>query len=108
MRSSSIAVCLAVAALFTPILAAADTDAARAEPGSYVKDSVITTKVKAKLADEKMSSLLHIDVDTDNKGAVALSGTVKTRYDAERAVAIARATEGVVSVHSTIRVVAAE
>ena len=39
-----------------------------------VKDSVITTKIKAGLAAEEMFSLVHISVDTDHEGAVTLSG----------------------------------
>jgi hypothetical protein len=35
---------------------------------------VITTKVKAKLAEEKMSTLTKIQFDTDRNGAVFLSG----------------------------------
>ena len=76
----------------------------RKHPGAFVKDSVITTKIKAKLAEEKISSLAHIKVDTDNKGAVVLGGTVKTQDEADKAVSIARAIEGVTSVQSNIRV----
>jgi len=82
--------------------AAGDSD--RKHPGAFVKDSVITTKIKAKLAEEKLSSLAHIKVDTDAKGAVVLRGTAKTQEDADKAVSIARATEGVTSVKSSIRV----
>lgn len=83
---------------------AADADSDRTHPMTFVKDSAITTKVKAKLADEKMSSLAHIHVDTDNKGEVFLSGTVKTQEEADKAAAIARGTEGVTAVKSSIRV----
>jgi len=83
---------------------AADSDADRAHPMTFVQDSAITVKVKAKLADEKMASLVHIGVDTDAKGGVALSGRAKTQKDADKAVAIARNTEGVTSVTSTIQI----
>lgn len=83
---------------------AAASHSDRRHPMAFVKDSVITTKVKAQLADEKLSSLAHIRVDTDNKGAVTLSGKVKTQEEADKAVAIARATEGVTSVTSNIQV----
>jgi hyperosmotically inducible protein len=76
----------------------------RSHPTAFVDDSVITTKVKTHLAEEKMSSLAHIKVDTDNKGAVALSGKVETQQEADKAVEIARATEGVTSVTSNIRI----
>ena len=97
--------CFAIATLLVPMAAhAADSDSDRSHPMTYVKDSVITTKVKAKLADEKMSSLAHIRVDTDNKGVVVLSGNVKTQADADKAASIARTTEGVTGVKNDLRV----
>lgn len=72
----------------------------------YVKDSVITTKIKAELAAEKMSSLVKINVDTDHTGAVTLSGTTTTKSAADRAVAIAKGVSGVMSVKNEIKVVA--
>jgi hyperosmotically inducible periplasmic protein len=75
-----------------------------AKPMTAVKDSVITTKVKAKLAAEKMSTLGNISVETDNKGAVALSGYTKSQQEADKAIEIARATEGVSSVTSKIQI----
>jgi len=96
---------LVLAALLVPAAAfAGDSDTDRAQPLTYVKDSAITTKVKAKLAEDKMGSLAHIQVDTDAKGAVVLSGNARSQKDADNAVTIARATEGVTSVKSTITV----
>ena len=71
-----------------------------------VKDSVITTKVKAELAQKKLSSLMKIKVDTDNAGVVTLSGTVPTKADADNAVAIARGVDGVTSVENNLQVAA--
>lgn len=97
--------CFIIGTLLAPVAAySADSDADRTHPLTFVKDSVITTKVKAMLADEKMSSLAHIRVDTDRKGAVVLSGTSRTQEDADKAVAIARETEGVTSVKSNIQI----
>ena len=63
--------CFVIGALLAPVAAlAADGDSDRTHPMTFVKDSVITAKIKAKLAEEKMSSLAHIKVDTDSKGAV--------------------------------------
>lgn len=105
MKLQFTAICLAIGTLFVPLVArATDADSDRTHPGTYVKDSVITTKIKAKLADEKLSSLAHISVDTDNKGAVVLSGTARTEADAKKAVSIARKTEGVTSVKSDIQI----
>lgn len=97
--------CFVIGTLLAPVVAhAEDRDSDRSHPMTYVKDSVITTKIKAKLADEKMRSLMHIKVDTDSKGAVVLSGTVRSQKEADKAVSIARETEGVTSVKSNIRV----
>ena len=97
--------CFVLATVLTPAaVLAGDLDSDRAHPMTFVADSVITTKVKAKLADEHMGSMLHIGVDTDAKGAVVLSGTARTQKDADKAVSIARETEGVTSVTSTIQI----
>jgi hyperosmotically inducible protein len=94
-----------IASLLAPVAAyAEDSDSDRTHPTTFVKDSVITTKVKAKLAEEKMSSLAHIRVDTDKQGAVVLSGSAKTQEQADKAVSIARGTEGVTSVTSKIQI----
>lgn len=42
----------------------------RAHPMTWVKDSVITTKIKAKLATDHPGSMKHIQVDTDADGVV--------------------------------------
>jgi len=99
--------CFVVAAAMLPLAGYAaenSTDTDRAHPKAFVKDSVITTKIKAKLAEEKPGSLAHIGVDTHDKGAVLLTGTAKTQEDADRAASIARDTEGVTSVKSKIRI----
>ncbi len=70
----------------------------------YIKDSVITTKVKAKLAEKHMSTLTHVKVDTDANGMVWLSGTAPTKDARDLAGMIAKATEGVNSVTNNIEV----
>ena len=105
MKITLATTCFVIGSLLAPVAAyAEDRDAGRTPAKTYVKDSVITTKVKAKLAEEKISSLMKIKVDTDSQGAVVLSGKVKTQEEADQAVAIARGTEGVTSVQSNIRV----
>lgn len=82
----------------------ADSDSDRSHPKAYVKDSVITTKVKAKLAAEDLATTVNVSVDTDKDGIVWLSGSTKTRADADKAVSIARATEGVSTVKDQIKI----
>ncbi len=102
MKTKIAATCL-IAGLFMLPTAGFSADSA---PTTYVKDSVITTKVKAELAAEKMTSLVHIAVDTDKKGEVMLSGTVKTQAASDKAAAIAHGVKGVASVNNQIKVVA--
>jgi hyperosmotically inducible protein len=78
----------------------ADSDSSHA--GAYVKDSVITTKVKAKLAAKHMSTLTKVKVDTDNQGVVWLSGTAPTKDASDLAELVAKDTDGVTSVHNKI------
>lgn len=105
MKIKLAAMCFAFGTLLAPVVGyTADSDTDRSHPKTFVKDSVITTKIKAKLADEKMSSLAHIKVDTHSKGAVVLSGRVRTQEEADKAVSIARETEGVTSVKNNLHI----
>jgi hyperosmotically inducible periplasmic protein len=70
----------------------------------FVKDSAITTKVKAKLAAKHLSTLTRIKVDTDENGVVWLSGRAPTQDASDLAAMIAKNTEGVNSVHNDIAV----
>lgn len=105
MKMKLAAMGLVAGVLLLPISGyAADTDAT--SPKAFVKDSVITTKIKTKLAEEKLSSLVKISVDTDNSGKVNLSGTAANQGAVDRAMVIARAVHGVTSVDNNIRIVA--
>ncbi len=77
-------------------------DSETSHPGVYVKDSVITTKVKMKLAAKHMSTLTSIKVDTDREGIVWLSGSAPTKDASDLAEMIAKDTDGVTSVHYKI------
>ena len=97
--------CFAIGSLLAPVAVyAADSDTDRNRAESYVKDSVITTKIKAKLAEEHPGSLGHIRVDTDKNGIVWMTGTANTQGEVDQAVAIAKNTEGVKSVRSELKV----
>lgn len=97
--------CFVIGTLMAPMAAySADSDTDRTNPGVFVKDSVITTKVKSKLASEHLGSLGNVHVDTDKDSVVFLSGSVRTQEEANRAVALARETEGVRSVNSKLTV----
>jgi hyperosmotically inducible periplasmic protein len=71
-----------------------------------IDDSVITTKVKASLAKDKLMSALNIEVKTID-GVVELGGEAKSRQEAAKAVSIARKVKGVKSVKNMISVAGA-
>jgi hyperosmotically inducible protein len=97
--------CFVIGALLAPVAAyAEDADADRPNPATFVKDSAITTKIKSQLAAEHLGSLKHISVDTDQNGVVWMTGTVNNQAEANQAITIARDTEGVRSVKSSLKV----
>jgi hyperosmotically inducible protein len=105
MKMKIAAACFLAGALALPVAGySADSDADRSSPKAFVKDSIITTKIKAKLAEERLASAVQIKVDTDNKGVVVLSGTAKTQEEADKAVSIARNVQGVAAVENHIKV----
>jgi hyperosmotically inducible protein len=105
MKTKVLITCITLAVLAAPIAGyTEDSDANRTQPKVYAKDTVITTKIKAKLAKESIASTLKISVDTVNNGDVSLTGTAKTQAAADEAVSIARKTEGVKNVHSDIKI----
>jgi hyperosmotically inducible protein len=73
--------------------------------GNAITDSWITMKVHSQFVPE--DALENSDIDVDTKaGVVTLMGTVPTAAGKSRAVAIAKATDGVKSVNDRLRVVA--
>jgi hyperosmotically inducible periplasmic protein len=71
--------------------------------GETVDDAGITAQVKTALLNDPDVGGLRIDVDTA-KGLVTLSGIVKSKAEADKAVAIARKVDGVRDVKSTLQV----
>ncbi len=105
MKSTIVMTCLACGMLLGPALTMAqDSDADRSHPKAFVKDSAITMKIKSKLAAEHITTLGRIHVDTDKDGAVWLSGSARTQEAVDKAVSIARETEGVKDVHSHVKI----
>ena len=106
MMNTKLAASLLVAgALMLPIAGhAADGDSDRSSGRAYVKDSVITAKIKAELAEEKLSTLVKISVDTDKRGMVVLSGTAPDQGSVDKAILIAHSVKGVYAVRNNIRI----
>ncbi len=69
--------------------------------GEMIDDTVITTKVKAAIFNEKELSASQINVETF-KGVVQLSGFVDERTDIAKATSVTRNVKGVVSVRNDI------
>ena len=67
-----------------------------------MSDSVITTKVKAAFAKDKVVSATDIKVETDSNGLVQLSGTAKSKEEAARAVKLTKGVKGVTGVKDDI------
>ena len=71
--------------------------------GSYIDDATITTRGKARMAEDKSVSATSISVET-LKGTVQLSGFAKSADERATAERIARTTPGVQAVRNDILV----
>jgi osmotically-inducible protein OsmY len=81
------------------------TEAAVRDTGEVLTDAAITSAVKTKFLAEPGVSGLKIDVDT-NDHVVTLTGTVKSKAEANKAMAIARDTKGVKRVVNHLKIAA--
>ena len=106
MKIKSATICFMVSILLIPSVGfTADPKMEHPDPTTIVKDSDITSKIKARLnADRHLGKFKSIKVDTDNNGVVWLSGTAHLLSEEEKAIEIARGTEGVVTVKSNIKI----
>jgi hyperosmotically inducible protein len=104
MKHLILASMLTASVVCAPMVLADEAGTAPDASHHYVKDSVITTKVKSKLAAKHLSTLTKIKVDTDDNGVVWLSGSAPTKDAADLAGMIAKTTEGVTSVHNDVAV----
>jgi hyperosmotically inducible protein len=80
-----------------------DAKNAAAKTGNAMGDRWITLKIHSQFVPEDALSNSDIDVDT-NKGVVTLTGTVASEAGRARAIAIAKATDGVNSVADNLRI----
>jgi osmotically-inducible protein OsmY len=71
--------------------------------GAPMDDATITTRVKTVLLNDPQVAATKIDVSTAS-GIVTLSGTVQSKADETRAIALARQVTGVRDVKSTLAV----
>ena len=72
--------------------------------GETIDDTTITTRVKTAMLNDPAVGGLRIDVDTF-KGAVTLSGRVKSQAERDQAIALARGISGVTEVKDAMQVI---
>ena len=103
MKTKLLTAALLMGALLLPAAGYAAEPAKKGRSDQPVADSVITTKVKARLVKDKQVRARDIEVKTVN-GVVELSGTARSTREASRAASIARKVRGVQSVKNDIQV----
>jgi hyperosmotically inducible protein len=98
-RISKITALLAVVALAS----ACASTRTQESPGEAFDDSVLTSKVKLGLIDDKITDAGEINVET-YRGVVQLGGFVDSAQQKERATQVARSVTGVKEVRNDLRV----
>jgi osmotically-inducible protein OsmY len=101
MKKRNIVVHFLVILMLTATFAACASTATRGSTGDYVDDSVITTKVKALLAEDDFLKSFQISVET-YKGTVQLSGFVNSKQAVDKAGEIVRSVKGVKSLKNNL------
>ena len=104
MKHLILASMLAASVVCVPLVLADESGTGSESSHHFVKDSVITTKVKSKLAAKHLTTLTRIKVDTDENGVVWLSGRAPTQDAVDMATMIAKDTDGVTSVHNGVAI----
>lgn len=101
MKNLKIISALIGALLLTGVTGCAST-AHQESTGQYIDDTVITTGVKAAILNEPTLKVAEINVET-YKGAVQLSGFVRSEDNVVTAMRVARGVNGVKSVKNDMR-----
>ncbi len=102
MSIKKLASAAAVAALFALPLAGH----AQQSPGTLIKDSAITAKIKAAQAGDSTVRATRINVETDNNGVVTLTGNARSQAEIDRAVELTKGVQGVTSVTNNMTLAA--
>jgi hyperosmotically inducible protein len=93
-----------ISIFFAPAIVFAEDKDSEFRVGEFVKDSAITTQIKAKILAAKDIDSLHIKVDTDNNGVVVLTGAVKTTAEKEKVHNLAHSVDGVKKVLNKLEI----
>jgi len=103
MKKRNIVIRYFVLVMLMVAFMACDSTSKQEGAGEFVDDSVITTKVKALLAEDDFLKSFQISVET-YKGTVQLSGFVDSQKAVDKAGEIARGVKGVKSVKNNLNV----
>lgn len=98
MKSLLLAVAVAIGSL---VSTGCSVTSGQSSVGQFVDDTTITTRVKARFAEDKQVSAMRIGVETLN-GTVQLSGFATTQTEKDKASSIARAVPDVRNVQNNI------
>jgi len=101
MKNTAMSLALAGLLAVTTVGCAVTRD--QSTVGEYVDDATITTRVKAKFADDSVVSAMAIKVET-LKGTVQLSGFARSTLEKNRAGQLAEQVPGVRTVDNNITV----
>jgi osmotically-inducible protein OsmY len=98
MKTIVLASIVAIASLGT---AGCAVSSGQSSVGQYVDDTTITTRVKARFAEDKTVSAMRINVETLN-GTVQLSGFATSQTEKDNAAQLARSVPDVKNVANNI------
>jgi len=101
MKKKNIVIHCLVLLMLIATFAACTSTSTKESTGEYVDDSVITTKVKALLAEDDFLKSFQISVET-YKGTVQLSGFVNSQQAVDKAGEIARSVKGIKNVKNNL------
>lgn len=101
MKKKNVLIGYLILLMLVVTLGACASTAKHEGAGEYVDDSVITTKVKALLAQDDFLKSFQISVETF-KGRVQLSGFVNSQETVNKAGEIARSVKGVRKVKNSL------
>ena len=102
-KEKNIFVAFTVFLLLAVILTACASTSEKGSAREFFDDSLITTKVKSRLAGNDFFKSFQIGVETNN-GVVQLSGSVSSQSAIDKAVEITRSVQGVKSVVTKLTV----
>ncbi len=91
----------AAVALAVPGLTGCAVQSGQSSVGQYVDDTTITTRVKARFAEDPGVSAMRIQVETLN-GTVQLSGFAASQAEKDKAAQVARSVSDVKGVRNNI------